>query len=300
MMISQTTLAGRKSKPHLDGVDTRRRAQRAPYQRMKSTCSRIDGGEAPMFTLQGKAAFITGGAAGIGAEIARDFVGAGARVVLGDVDPDGPAAADELGAAGFVHVDVTDEQQVVAALDASVDMVGRLDVLVNNAGIGPDLPPLAESSGDAERKVLEVNLRGVMYGLMHGPARMNDGGSIINTASVAGDGMTVVGMSSYAASKAGVVYLTRTAAIELGPRGIRVNAVSPAGIGGTGMSNLEILIRTLTALGRMGTLEDVIPAYRYLAADESSFVTGTTIKVDGGMTAGVPLNVLDLIPFNEG
>jgi NAD(P)-dependent dehydrogenase (short-subunit alcohol dehydrogenase family) len=220
-------------------------------------------------------------------------------VVIGDIAPNGSAVADGMGAAGFVAVDVTDEQQVAAALDAAVELVGTLDILVNNAGIGPDLPALAESDADLERKVLDVNLRGVMYGLMHGPARMKDGASIINTASVAGDGMTVVGSSSYAASKAGVVYLTRTAAIELGPRGIRVNAVSPAGIGGTGMSNLDILIETLTALGRMGTLEDVVPAYRYLAADESSFVTGTTIKVDGGMTAGVPMNVIDLIPFDE-
>jgi NAD(P)-dependent dehydrogenase (short-subunit alcohol dehydrogenase family) len=248
-----------------------------------------------MLSLEGKTAFITGGAAGIGAAIARDFIDAGARVVVADLNPDGETVAAEMGAAGFVQVDVTDDREVVRAFDEAVAIVGKLDIVINNAGIGVDLPPLDESAPEIERKVLDVNLRGVMYGLMYAPARMNDGGSIINAASVAGDGFTRAGSASYSASKAGVVYLTRTSALELGSRNIRVNAVSPAGIKGTGMSPNTTVIETLTALGREGSVDEVVPVYRFLAADESSFVTGTTIKVDGGMTAGASNQVFDLM-----
>jgi NAD(P)-dependent dehydrogenase (short-subunit alcohol dehydrogenase family) len=248
-----------------------------------------------MLSLEGKTAFITGGAGGIGAAIAADFVNAGAMVVIADLDPHGEAVAAEIGAAGFVQLDVTDDREVEHAFDQAVAIVGKLDIVVNNAGIGLDLPPLDESDPDLERKVLDVNLRGVMYGLMFAPARMNDGGSIINAASVAGDGFTRAGSASYSASKAGVVYLTRTSAIELGPRNIRVNAVSPAGIKGTGMSPNPTVIEALTVLGREGSVDEVVPVYRFLAADESSFVTGSTIKVDGGMTAGASIQVFDLM-----
>jgi NAD(P)-dependent dehydrogenase (short-subunit alcohol dehydrogenase family) len=95
------------------------------------------------------------------------------------------------------------------------------------------------------------------------------------------------------------VYLIRTSAIELGPRGIRVNGVSPGGIRGTGMSDPDILMEKVSVLGRMGRFDEVVPAFRFLAADESSFVTGTTIVVDGGATAGLSLNLLDLIPLPD-
>jgi 3alpha(or 20beta)-hydroxysteroid dehydrogenase len=248
-----------------------------------------------VYSLQNKTAFITGGAAGIGAAVAEAFIAAGARVVISDIaEPGG-----EIEAAGYVPADVADEQQVIAALDEAVRLVGKLDVVVNNAGIGVDMPPLDELDGDLARKMLDINLRGVMYGLMHAPARMNDGGSIINTASAAGDPIALPTYGPYTVSKAGVVYLTRTSALELGHRGIRVNAVSPAGIGGTGMANEEVLIETLTALGRMGTLDDVVPTYLFLASDDAAFITGTSIRVDGGMSAGITLNTLGLVPYEN-
>ena len=249
--------------------------------------------------LDGKAAFVTGGASGIGAAIVEAFVDAGARVVICDIADSGSGAAAELGATGFVQADVSDEQQVVAALDAAVELVGKLDIVVNNAGIGPDMPPLDQVDGATARRVLDINLRGVMYGLMHAPGRMNDGGAIINTASAAGDTIALPTYGPYAVAKTGVVYLTRTSALELGPRGIRVNAVSPAGIAGTGMDNEATLIQTLTALERMGRLEEVTPVYVFLASEEASFITGTTIRVDGGMTAGYTQRTLGLIPYQE-
>ncbi len=253
-----------------------------------------------MYSFENTTAFITGGGAGIGAAVARGFIDAGAKVVISDISPAGPDAATEMGAAGFAQADVADEQQVIAALDEAVRIVGKLDVVINNAGIGVDMPTLDELDGDLARRMLDINLRGVMYGLMHAPSRMNDGGAIINTASAAGDQLALPTYGPYAVSKAGVVYLTRTSALELGHRGIRVNAVSPAGIGGTGMANEEVLIETLTALGRMGTLDDVVPAYLFLASGDATFITGTTIRVDGGMTAGITLNTLGLVPFEDG
>jgi NAD(P)-dependent dehydrogenase (short-subunit alcohol dehydrogenase family) len=250
--------------------------------------------------LDSKTAFVTGGASGIGAAIATAFVDAGARVVVCDISDTGADAAAALGAAGFARADVSDEQQVVAALDAATELVGGLDIVVNNAGIGPDMPPLDQIDGDLARRVLDINLRGVMYGLMHAPARMNDGGAIINTASAAGDTIALPTYGPYVVAKTGIVYLTRTSALELGSRGIRVNAVSPAGIAATGMDNEATVIETLTALERMGRLDEVTPVYVFLASDAASFITGTTIRVDGGMTAGYTLRTLGLIPDGDG
>jgi NAD(P)-dependent dehydrogenase (short-subunit alcohol dehydrogenase family) len=143
------------------------------------------------------------------------------------------------------------------------------------------------------RKIIDVNVCGAFLALKYGPGRMNEGGSIIATGSVAGSGTTNPGSAVYAASKAAVEYLVRTSALELASRNIRANTVCPAVIAGTGMMVEDdggpeaTLFGNLTALGRMGRIDEVVGLYNFLASDSSSFITGQAIRVDGGMTAGV-------------
>lgn len=243
-----------------------------------------------MHSLQNKLAVITGGTSGIGLEVARNFIACGAQVVVCS-RTDKQELAREIGAT-FFKVDVADEQQVNQFLATVEERFGKIDVLVNNAGIALDLENMASTASGDMQKILDVNTCGVWYALKYAPRHMRDGGSIINTGSVAGSGVTSEGNAEYAMSKAAVGYMTRTAAIELGDRHIRVNAVCPGLIAGTGMMTEDNggatarFCSTLTALGRMGRLDEVAGIYNFLASDSSSFITGQEIRIDGGMTAG--------------
>lgn len=246
-----------------------------------------------MFSLQGKRAFITGGGGGIGMAVAKRFRAAGAEVCIADL-ADGSAAAQDIGAR-YLVLDVADEQAVKGALDEAVATMGALDVLVNNAGIVADenFHEIARGTSDNLSRIFSVNAFGVFYGLKHGPARMVDGGSIINTSSLAST-MGLPGNSQYSGTKAAVDQISRIAAIELGVRGIRVNAVCPAFID-TRMGGSEVgrsLARSLTALGRIGEVDDLVGLYHFLAADESRYITGQCLNVDGGWTAGVSAQLM--------
>jgi 3alpha(or 20beta)-hydroxysteroid dehydrogenase len=242
--------------------------------------------------LEGKVAIITGAARGQGEAEARRFVAEGAKVVLGDVLDDlGAKVADDLGAAaGYVHLDVTREADWSAAVDAA-QRFGALNVLLNNAAIHWTKPIEFETAEGIE-KIWRVNLLGPFLGMkaVLEPMRAAGGGSIINVSSTAGlTGLAYHG--AYGHAKWGLRGLTKTAAVEFGASGIRVNSVHPGPINTDMMTKTtganENRFRVLPA-GRAGEPEEVASLAVFLASDESAFITGTELVIDGGSQAGPP------------
>ncbi len=257
--------------------------------------------------LDGKVAVVTGGARGTGAAIARRFVAEGASVVLVDVDDVGGAAtAEGLGdRAAYAHLDVTDEAGWTVLVERTVARHGRIDVLVNNAAI-LHIGGIDATDGDTLRRVLDVNLVGAHLGVRAVAPFMaaGGGGSIVNVASLdALIGMN--GLSAYSASKWGLRGLTKSLALELGRVGIRVNTVCPAGGNpamfapwGGGLAALgDGLTHYLADRGipREADLDEIARAVVYLASDQSGFVTGIDLPVDGGHSAGSHLPGFDTL-----
>jgi 3alpha(or 20beta)-hydroxysteroid dehydrogenase len=248
----------------------------------------------PGTRLDGKVAIITGAAMGQGATEAAAFVAEGARVLIADVaDQEGSALADELGdAARYARLDVRRADQWSAAVQVAEDAFGPVSVLVNNAGILrsarlPDVDPTEF------RQVLEVNLVGPFLGIQAVVPSMEraGGGSIVNISSTGGL-VGMPGLAAYTSSKHGLTGLTKTAAIDLGPRSIRVNSVHPGGIL-TPMSTFGELEEAAfdpyvaaLPIKRMGRPEDVAPLVVFLASDESAYCTAGEYLVDGGSLAG--------------
>jgi len=251
--------------------------------------------------LKGKVTLITGGAAGIGKATAKRFVEEGATVVICDVNREaGEATVRELGPdIVFYLVDVTDRQAVQAWVDDVVDKYGRVDVLVNNAGILRDNQLVKVKDGKLVKQmpeadfdlVIAVNLKGVFNCTQAvAPYMIKQGsGVILNASSVVGiDGN--FGQTNYVATKAGVIGMTKVWARELGRYNIRVNAVAPGFIATEILSSMpEKIIERMKAripLGRMGQPRDVANAYLFLASDEASFVSGAVLRVDGAIVVG--------------
>lgn len=250
-----------------------------------------------MKNLDGKVALITGAARGQGAAEARLFAARGAKVMLCDVlDADGQKTAAAIGAAAaYLRLDVTDEASWRAAVEATVAKFGKLNVLVNNAGIGL-LGALKTMSVADYMKTIEINQLGVFLGMRSVAAAMKaaGGGSIINISSIAGLGGAVGGVA-YCASKFAVRGMTKVAAMELGPDNIRVNSIHPGGVmtnmltdaGLTGAGADAMFART--PLGRIAQPEEMATLAAYLASDDSSYSTGSEFVADGGLTAGFAL-----------
>jgi NAD(P)-dependent dehydrogenase (short-subunit alcohol dehydrogenase family) len=253
-----------------------------------------------MGRLDDKVAVITGGASGIGAATVKRFCAEGAAVVIADLnEAGGQALADEISAGGgrarFQRVDVSVEADVRAAMQRAVSAYGRLDAVFNNAGLGGAIGPLEETSVEDWDRTQAILLRGVFLGIKHAVPHLRaaGGGAIISTASVAGL-RGGAGPHAYSAAKAGVVNLTRSAALELGKDHIRVNCICPGGIVTPlltsrfpgGGEALTPLLSALQPIPRPGYPEDIAAMALFLASDEASFVTGAAMVVDGGFTAG--------------
>jgi NAD(P)-dependent dehydrogenase (short-subunit alcohol dehydrogenase family) len=255
-----------------------------------------------MGRLDGKVAVVTGGASGMGRATVELFLAEGARVVVADLNEgNGLALLAKLAAAGspdrvdFIRADVAEEDEVVAMLERARERFGRLDVVFNNAGVGGAFGPITEIAVADWDFTQAVLLRSVFLGIKHG-ARMliaqGQGGSIINTASIAGlrgGG----GPQAYSAAKAGVINLTQTTAVELAQHRVRVNAICPGIIVTPLMDRGKPERAAARAVGLQpwpdaGAVEDIAHAALYLAADESRFVTGQTLTVDGGLMAAGP------------
>ena len=242
-----------------------------------------------MGRVDNKVALITGGARGMGAADARMLVKEGAKVVIGDIlDDEGTALADELGeAARYVHLDVTSADEWAAAVETALSSFGKLNVLVNNAGI-VQLGPLKTLDVARWQQVLDVNLTGPMLGTKSVIQPMIDagGGSIINISSIEGlRGAAYV--HSYVASKWGLRGLTKSSALELAGHNIRVNSIHPGFIR-TPMTKHLPDDMVQAPLGRPGTPDEVATFVVFLASDESSFSTGSEFVVDGGLVTDVP------------
>lgn len=239
-----------------------------------------------------KVVIVTGAGSGIGAGTARRFGAEGAAVVVSDINAEAArAVADDLQHHGIralsIQTDVSSEDAVRSLIDQAVAAFGGLDVLVNNAGIGEQPAPIEERSQADWQRVIATNLSSVFFGIKHAARVMkaqDRGGVIVNNSSILG----VVGFSgapAYTAAKHGVLGLTKAAALELAPAGIRVVAVSPAFIKTPLTSGFEEAVLPLHPLGRLGEVEDVANLIAFLASDEAAFLTGATYLVDGGYTA---------------
>jgi 3alpha(or 20beta)-hydroxysteroid dehydrogenase len=247
-----------------------------------------------MFSLKGKVAVITGGASGIGKASALRFSKAGAKVVLADIQDAGDVAKEVGGI--YVRTDVTKEGEVKALMEKTVSECGKLDIVCNNVGVDFGAPIEEMKEEDFDR-IMNINAKSVLWGVKHAAPRMSDGGSIINTSSLAG----LIGFPEYTAycsSKFAIVGISKTAALELAPRRIRVNCVCPGSVD-TPMMQVEsaqaelALVPYLYPLGRMSTAEEIAALFHYLASDESAIMTGLAIPIDGGYSAGFGLQLIE-------
>lgn len=245
--------------------------------------------------MKNKTVIITGAASGIGKATAALFAAQGANVIVSDIqETDGKTAAKEMidagGIASFFKTDVSKPEEMEALVNFAGKTYGKLDIAVNNAGIGGEISPLADMSIEGWQKVIAINLNSLFYGMKYQIQAMlkSGGGSIVNISSILGS-VGFAGSAGYSAAKHGVVGLTQTAALEYSAQNIRVNAVGPGFIDTPLLNALDAEMKkqlvALHPIGRLGKSEEVAELIYWLSSDKSSFVTGSYYPVDGGYLA---------------
>ncbi|WOH36818.1 SDR family oxidoreductase [Thalassotalea fonticola] len=239
-----------------------------------------------MFNVKDKHVLITGAASGIGLGLAEHFATQGATVSTVDISEKNPNPS--LGLNHF-KADVSNSEELHSAFESAVKRNGVLDVVINNAGIAIEEGAIENADISILEKVLNINVKGVYLGIQNAAKYLTDGGSIINTGSLAAS-VTFPEYCTYSISKSSVIQMTKNAALQLGNRKIRVNSVSP----GTVLTPMEAesgdearISKTCTALERPADISDLIGIYHFLASDASRYITGIDVKVDGGWSAGV-------------
>ncbi|MFQ3599638.1 MAG: glucose 1-dehydrogenase [Chloroherpetonaceae bacterium] len=246
--------------------------------------------------LNGKIAIVTGGASGIGKACAEKFASEGATVVIADIQEEqGRTVAEHLHGR-FIKTDVTDPNAVQSLIAQTVDAFGSLDILMNNAGIDGEQKPIADCTLENWSRVIDLNLNGVFYGMKFGLAQMakQQSGVILNTASIAGV-VAFPNIAAYGAAKAGVIHLTKTAAIEYAKQHIRVNAICPSVVKTPLVEHFinstpdpdatRQWFENFNPLPGMVTVSSVADAALFLVSDDAKFITGTALAIDGAYTA---------------
>lgn len=245
--------------------------------------------------MKNKTVIVTGAASGIGKAIAILFAAEGAHVVVSDIaSAEGEAVVKEICLAGgkaiFCKTDVSQPAEMEALVNVAVSTYGRLDIAVNNAGIGGEINPIADMSIEGWQKVIAINLNSLFYGMKYQIVAFlqHGGGSIVNISSILGS-VGFAGSAAYTAAKHGVVGLTQTAALEYSAKNIRINAVGPGFIDTPLLSGLDAGIKNqlvaLHPIGRLGKSEEVAELVLWLSSEKASFVTGSYYPIDGGYLA---------------
>ena len=249
------------------------------------------------FSLKGQVAVVTGGTSGIGLATAERFVKAGAKVAISG-RRDATDIAEKIGALA-VKCDVSKEEDVEAMMKTVHDELGPIDIIVNNAGANFGYDVLMETDVSNFDKNFNINTKGVVYGIKHGVPRMNEGGRIVNVSSVAGL-QGVAYLAPYVASKWAVIGITRTAAVELGEKGIRCNVICPTSVN-TPMANTPEgqpqlrMEHKAVPMGRISEPEEIAAMIHFLASTDCNFVNGQAIAVDGGFSAGMSIKAYNTL-----